>query len=92
MRPLSGKALFCDKFPYLRSKALKVAIVTRVLQVVAQSILAKARSNRNIGFIEAQWWDEKSTLVVVPCRHHGDLTRLRFVGFSLQRQLGRYRR
>ena len=39
--------------------------------------LAEAPSNQNIGFIQAQWWDEKSTLVVVLCHHHGDLTRLR---------------
>jgi hypothetical protein len=49
MRPLSGKALFCDKFPYLRRKALKVAIVTRVLQVVAQSIWPKLGQIETLG-------------------------------------------
>jgi hypothetical protein len=63
MRPLSGKALFCDKFPYLRSKALKVAIVTRVLQVVAQSIWPKlgqietlGSSKLNGGMRNRLWW------------------------------------
>ena len=53
MRPLSGKALFGDKFPYLRSKALKVAIVTRVFQVVKKRPLILSRSIRNL--VKSPW-------------------------------------
>lgn len=39
--------------------------------------LAEAPSTRDIRFVEAQWWDDKSPLVVVVCRYHDDVTRLR---------------
>lgn len=39
--------------------------------------LSDVPSNRRFKFIEAQWWDDQSPLVVVICRYHGDLTKLR---------------
>jgi hypothetical protein len=30
-----------------------------------------------IKFVEAQWWDQESPLVVVLCSHRGDMTKLR---------------
>jgi hypothetical protein len=39
--------------------------------------LAEIPSTPGVKFIEAQWWDDQSPLVVVSFSHHGDLTKLR---------------
>jgi hypothetical protein len=39
--------------------------------------LEELPSKHDVKFIEAQWWDDESPLVVVVCLHRGDLTKLR---------------
>ena len=39
--------------------------------------LAEIPSKNGIDFIEAQWWDDSSPLVVVLYSYHGDVMRLR---------------
>lgn len=39
--------------------------------------LAELPSKDDIKFIKAEWWDDQSPLVVVVCRHRGELAKLR---------------
>jgi hypothetical protein len=66
MRPLSGKALFCDNFPYLRSKALKVAIVTRVFQVVKKRPLIQVHSQSGQIAVVTAEHDHQSRFLIPP--------------------------